>query len=499
MKVFLFLILFNVASPVFSADNVCDSKKLLNFKINAQCWDKNNPQACEAVPLLAGSTAAAALHKKASMHPDYKELSEFLKKAQTISDKLAKDYQALLKTYYDLKKKSANPQFDKPQFQFTYEEYKKFQSELRKAHPNNLFIEKFEEYGHGRADDIFQRTAVYAMDGQKSVDVNRFLKTFQTLMSLDADRMHIIYREASVNAGYPENGNLKFVGQNTRSHLKSKKNQVGQSITEDLNIEKNRLKSIGIQTGKVAPELLVGLAGTAAALTPFVDLHTSLTYVKDCSKQLSVNLTEEQIIEIAKAVEKTHGLTSTKSACEKFHFTEDGVKTLFATSSFHSDLQQFLCSYNDTILTSQIKIDESTEWDIQNCGTASSKTTKTYFEIVKPNEIEITTSSGIPVNAKLSSLGEWDYYSLTSSNIEFNNYLMDKIRHPFSVKSVNSKSINPKLMCDGRETGRLPQAFCEMSKAMRGYSELKATTAEICKTRDTKTNVPTPQKASHTQ
>lgn len=64
---------------------------------------------------------------------------------------------------------------------------------------------------------------------------------------------------------------------------------------------------------------------------------------------------------------------------------------------------------------------------------------------------------------------------------------------------MSLKSINPKLMCDGRETGRLPQAFCDMTKAMRSYSELKATTAEICKTRNTKTNVPITQKVSHTQ
>ncbi len=451
----------------------CDVDTLLKFKARAQCWYSNQEQTCSSLPLFAGTAGAAALAAKAHSSPEFKVLKAYLDNLKSVSSELARDYRTFLKSYYDFKKASGDSQFKTPMSEMTFEEYKKFEDQLKKKHPNNTFIKRFDEYGQGKANDIFQRTLSYAMEKSPAqIPMDRYFNTAMSAMSVDLERAAQIFREVSVEKGYAENGNANFDEGRGRARVKGLLAEQNKAIKSDLK---------AAQAGKATIGTLSGVALGAAALTPILDLNLKRSTLMNCAQSLGVSLSEEDSIHFSRAIELKGMISKEKDACQRMTFTETGVERLFSQKDLSEPSKKLMCAFENKYLSAQDRMDEEIFWQHESCPTSQQALKAQSSVMMKKDRASVITKSGSEIEIKWNRSGEWDYSSIRVLNDpDLGQYISDKIRHPLALKTLNSQHMNPRVLCGSADSGRHPESLCDFSKALRVASQVKAIAKSAC-------------------
>ena len=450
----------------------CTDEDLLRFKTRAQCWYSNQSENCSNLPLMTGTVAAASLAAKAQQSPEYRQLKKYLDAYKTVSADLGRDYKAVLRSYYDLKKASPQPTFDKPMSEFTFDEYKKFETQLKKLHPNNSFLQRFDQYGQGRANDIFQRTMTYA--AEKSgvrISMDLYFNTAMRTMPYDLNKAGHIFRQVSIEKGYDQNGIADYDSDAAKMKQKIRKKEHAHAMKSDLK---------ALQTGKVSLPVMGAMGVGAAALAPIADLNIKRAAIVNCAQKNQLSLQEREVLMWARAIELKGLLNRSENPCEQFEVTERGAELVFQELQTQPGSRQLMCALEKQTSAKQDSFDQDVDWEHESCLTKpeAGKTQAT----IKDQSTVIKTRHGIEVELKWNALDEWDYSSLkVVNNPGFQQYVSDKIRHPLAIRVLNSQHMNPRTLCQSKEAGTYPEALCEVSKAMRVVSQNKNIAMLACK------------------
>ena len=98
-------------------------------------------------------------------------------------------------------------------FEFSNAAYLEFQDELDRDPRlrGNSYIRRMKEYGHGQANDIFQRIGTYAQEPfgelRRGHLLTLYMEVGNPVMALGMVESHEIFLEESKKAGYTQNGN----------------------------------------------------------------------------------------------------------------------------------------------------------------------------------------------------------------------------------------------------------------------------------------------------
>lgn len=167
--------------------------------------------------------------------------AQYFVNAVRLKERLLADYREVVAAYYELKKKSASPDtFPNPLyslelaantslaedararvsnptvkslFEFSHAAYLEFQDELDRDPKlrGNTYIRRMKEYGHGQANDIFQRIGTYAQEPFSELRRGHLLTLYMEIgnpvMAVGMVESHEIFLEESKKAGYEQNGN----------------------------------------------------------------------------------------------------------------------------------------------------------------------------------------------------------------------------------------------------------------------------------------------------
>ncbi len=475
MRILIFLTLIFTASENFAA---CTTEDLLKFQARAQCWHKNNERMCDKLPWLEGTAAATGLSMMAKDNPQLAQAKKYMDNVKRISSQLGRDYRAVLETYYDLKKKSSHPKFAEPMGELSYEEFSQFKNEIKAAHPKNLFAEKFIEYGGGSANDIFQRVTSYSIEpGMDLAFEKKTIGTHFPSTAVDLDRAKLIFREISVAKGYPGNAapDLYVAAPPTREKMKDLLRQRQTSMNTTLGKFKG-------QAGRATVGGMMGVGTAAAALLPVIDLSVKRAAIVNCAQKFGLTLSEDETIHFARAIEIKKGIFGMEEPCDSVIFTAEGADSLLQNVSILPASRELMCRFEERYAKAQDQLDAPIAWAHANCQTTYAKKGQ-VFALMKKDSALVTTSNGTEVEVRWDGIGEWEYSSIKSLNDkDFGQYLIDKVKNPLNMRSISSKYMNPRELCDGRETGKYPLALCEVTKAMRTLSQNRNIAQAFCDT-----------------
>lgn len=462
------------------AQNTCDEEALARLKARVECWYSNTEKNCQSLPFFSGSAVGAAMALKGTSSPEYQNLKKYLENLKKTSNLLLKDYRDVVRTFYDLKKKSANPNFSVKISELGFEDFKVFEDELKKAHPKNTFIQKFVAAGDSgiRANDIIQQAVTYANSGlSQKVPLDHFFNTMFSTAQLDSYKSLQAFREISIEKGYPENGEPKWDTPEARAKIQDAMKEHKQAMREDL-----KALAKGSQSGRATIRTMGVTAGIAGALTPVVDYTRRRSAILECAQQLNIKLSDDEASPLIQAIEMKGLLQKNQHTCDQFVFTGDKLDTLMEPQNLTPELKKYFCSLEARMAEKENAMDGEVDWQQADCKGTYHKSDKPIQVTYQRNNLtEIRTSQGVEFSIRTNSAGEWDYNSLKSLNDpDLNQYLQDKIKHPMSYKSVSSKHMSPRVLCDGRESGKYPKNLCDVSKALRVAGQTKGITAALC-------------------
>jgi hypothetical protein len=497
---FLFVLLAVVISH---ADIPCDDDVLMRFQARANCLEKNNSRSCSSLPILAAmGGGASTLMLKARRNPEFKKLERYVEQVRETSNRLVKDYKAVLESYYKIKKKMDPNASEPPLHEFDFKEFEKYKGLIKQENPNNLFIQELEKYGRGKAVDISQRVMSYAAEQMEAPKVTtpemlKFTNSFPNIIRSINSRFRVAMNEIAAAHGFPLDGNKQYGDERANGKVREAHLERNDQMQKDLEAEAQRLEATqpepkigGPQSGRATISAMGATAVTAAGIAGGFMLSTADTNSKraaitNCSNSFGLKFSEEETFQFAKAIDLQNGLSGKgKLDCKDIVFTENGLKDILKDGKASPNQKQMMCRMEAQLAERDKKLDESVDWDNENCQNKMTPMQGRIYASYSEDTATITTSDGTKVEVKWDGIGEWNYSSMKSlSDSSFEQYLRDKVKSPFSSHSANSENINPRVMCDGREGGIYPTRMCDVSKAMRTLSQVRNMGNILCPSR----------------
>ncbi len=465
----------------------CSDSDLDLLKERVKCGNGNSPANCENI--LNYDSAAGGLFlmgRLGKLNPKAQAFYEYFKNLRIVDIKLDSSYKKALEVFYELKKKSSLPNFEKPRGEFYYEDYLKLKSEMN-ADPRlkgNYFLEKFNDYGHGKSNDIFQRTVMYACEHSKEsfrkigienpaeIVVKETMFHMVDSMGYSLGRMQKIYQTVSRESGYPENADVQMLSAKQDLVELAREKRIKQTrIMRDMNAaEAKSMKSFDV-------------IGGAMAVSQITNTMATHYVVSHCAEKWGVPLQESEVMALTQSMDMRSGISSLGD-CRKLGFTNSVAAIL--EKNLSAPMRSFMCKMVGKYNAEQEKqLSDGVIDQINNNPTCQ-------------NSWPVKTSMG-NVTVEINSLSEWVYERFHASDDRLNNYMKDKFG-PMADPHQFPLRLSPQNACP-LETPQSyeAKAICDLSKELSTYGQLATAHKLMCAVPDDKSLAGKPGSSSRLQ
>lgn len=476
--------LFIEISPIEAQEKHCDFEDIARLAARSACQQSNTVFACQNLIIFEGTAASTTLLSMNSTKPEIKMVKEYLKNSRLLSERMKSDYRTLLEVYYELKRKNSNPEkfenpakklledpnlrsmfsktqadkmsapLDQMENELYQVEFDRFRNELR-HHPklkDNLMLEAYLSNNHAGdyVQHYYKDPKIYEKAGLKMTGIPpQVLSTLHSQLGhpraqLTALSFFSIFTSTSKTSGYPQNKGGRRPGM--MSGLREK-------------IKLNSYELMNTKLGHTSQVNSVGLLsaiGFAANLgLPLLDEASRQTAVISCARDLGIQLDNEDSLRIARSIHLKKGLMGSSKSCQNISLSASGVEQfLLSDREMKASTMSFLCQLEKKLAVLQ-------DSDVKD----KMQRTMEYNANCQEHTSFPTSAGQFSISYRTDN--SWDYSTLESDSPAAKVIISEKLRNPFVSLITLPYTLNPNVLCDGRESqGEDQKALCELSKEM---------------------------------